>query len=161
MTTNGYETENDIGRVPVNGQHLSAQYESETVGTVRAGHLVEETANGVQPLSLDGVRPNKVFIALDLPGRGYSHGDAFPEGETIEYAELAGGTVRGLLATGSSVALTDELTPAGDGTVRAMTGDGSDEAVAQVPAQEPANKSRAVDNTGGSEAVQVYMEASN
>lgn len=158
---NGYETENDIGRVPVNAQHLGAQHEAPTVGTVRAGHLVEETANGVQPLSLDGARPERVLIALDLPGRGYQHGDAFPEGETIEYAELTGGTVRGLLAVGNSVALTDSLTPAGDGTVRAMTGDGSDEAVASVPAQEPVNKSRAVDTTGADDAALVYMEVSH
>lgn len=161
MTQNGYETQNDPQRVIVNAHHLKAQHEAETVGTVRAGHLVEETANGVQPLSVDGARPGRILIALDLPGRGYQHGDAFPAGETIEYAEVTGGAVRGLLATGNNVSLTDDLTSAGDGTVRAMTGDGSDTAVFQVPGDEPVNKSYGIDTTGASDAQLVHMEVTH
>ena len=163
MVQNGYETPNDPQRVLVQSHNLTAQHEAETVGTVRAGHLVEETANGVQPLSVDGERPDRLLIALDLPGRGYQHGDAFPVGETIEYAELAGGQVRGLLAVGENVSLTDDLTSAGDGTVRAAnTGSTSGEGVAfQVPADEPVNKSYGVDNTGAADAALLNMEVTH
>lgn len=163
MVTSGYETDNDPGRVLVQSHHLTAQHEAPAVGTVQAGMLVEETANGIQPHSTAGVRPERVLIALDLPGRGYAHGDTFPEGETVEYAELAGGQVRGLLATGQTVALTDNLTSAGDGTVRlANAGTTTGEEVAfQVPADEPVNKSYAVDSTGATEPALVYMEVTH
>lgn len=165
---NGYSTASDYNGVVVSGRHLMTQHEAPTVGTVQAGMVLEETPNGVQPHSTDGVRPDRLLVATAQ--RGYVHGDAYPEGETIRYMELAGGKVQGLLAAGESVSLSDGLVSAGDGTLRlydeTATAEGGDadtagDAAFYVPNDEPINKSYAVDNSGGTEAVGVFAEATN
>ena len=169
MVTNGYSTENDTSQVVVNGRHLMEQHEAPADGVVRAGHLVEETANGVAPHSTDGERPSRLLIAIDDRTQGMVHGDEYADGDRVKYMELAGGKVQTLLAAGENAALTDGLVSAGDGTVRVYdetTGTGEDadtqgDQALHVPGEEPANKSRAVDNTAGTEAVSVFAVVSN
>lgn len=157
----------DLPKVVAYGRDKLAQHEAPAAADLKAGHLVEEVAGGVQAHSTDGGVMDRVLVALDARGRGKDVGDTYstdPDGtvdnENVPYANCnAGVGLTMLLAAGESVddsGAPTRLVSAGDGTLRAIDQDGtapddSDAAVVAVAAE-------TLDNSGGSSAVAVAVE---
>ena len=154
----------DSNQVIRYGRREMIQHEAPAAADVRAGHLVEEVAGGVQPLSTDYERrPDRLLVASDARGRGKELGDIYSgaDGERTQYHACSNGGVHLLLAPGESVGEQDELVPNGDGTVRAPDRDGTapddpdDASVAYVADDE------SVDNSGGTKGVPVAVDVVN
>lgn len=143
-----------------NARNNTTQHEAPAAADVRAGHLVEEVADGVQPHGTAGGTVQNVLVAIDARGRGFEVGDTYttdPDGtvgnENVPYINAnAGVELTVLLAAGENVAEGDLLASDGAGGFRAYdSANDADDAVV-------AKASEALDNSGGAEAVAVDVE---
>lgn len=142
-------------------ENLSQEEASTDGGNVVAGHLLEETADGVQPHSSDGGAVNRPLFAKDMRGRGFEVGDTYPDGEFISTIIPNGGVgLTGILAAGADLATAanatvdgdtgTRLVSAGDGTLRAFDADDPDDVVAI------AEESK--DNSGAAAGETVFLD---
>ena len=148
----------------MNARNNTTQHEAPAAADVRAGHLIEEVADGVQPHATDGGVLDRVLFAIDARGRGMEVGDTYstdPDGtvdnESVKYIVAnAGVELTVLLGAGVAVTEGDRLVSAGDGTLRLYEADGTapDDVVDDVVAI----ASEDLDNAAGTEAVAVDVE---
>lgn len=136
-----------------------SQEEGQTDGTVAAGHLLEDGANGFAPHGTDAGVLDRVMFAKDMRGRGYEAGDEYPGGEWISSVIAnAGVGITAILAAGTDLATAananitegDRLVSAGDGSLRKFDADG-DAAVVAVAEED-------VDNSGAAAGETALLE---
>lgn len=125
---------------------------------IRAGHLAERVAGGLDPQSTDAAVLDTIVVATDARGRGYEAGDEYEADETTPYAICSEGDLLTLfLAAGESVTGgegTDrtQLVPDGNGGVRAYDSANDDAGAIIALADET------IDNSGGGSAVLCNAE---
>ena len=142
----------DSNRVVRYGWENCSQEEGTLSEALSAGDLLEEGgSDDFQAHSTDGDVVERVMVAMDERGRGFTSGDGYEAGEFITAVVCNSGV--GLhfnLAAGADLATAanadisegDRLVSAGDGTVRAFDTDDPDDVVAHAE--------EAVDNSGAS-----------
>jgi len=145
----------DSNRVVRYGWENLSQEEGTLSEALSAGDLLEAGgSDDFQTHSTDGGVVERVMVAMDERGRGFTSGDGYDAGEFITAAVCNSGVGLHLnLAAGADLATAanadisedDRLVSAGDGTVRLFDGAGGDD-----PDDVVAHAEEAVDNSGAS-----------